>query len=366
MNALETLIREMIRAEGPISLETYMRLALAHPTHGYYRARMPLGAEGDFITAPEISQMFGELIGLWAVAVWQNMGAPNRLHLVELGPGRGTLIADALRAARAVPAFLAALDLHLIETSEPLRECQAAALQASKIAAHWHVSAGDIPQGPAIIIANEFFDCLPVRHFVRAAEGWRERVVGLDAEGRLAFGLAPGSDPTLTFSGEPGDIREISFSALHVMGALAGRLARQGGALLVVDYGYAVPGRSETLQALQRHRFTDPLRAPGEADLTAHVDFAALGQAARSAGAMVHGPVPQGEWLEQLGIFERAATLRRHADTRQAAEIDLALARLTGRGAREKNVPSMGDLFKVLAVTEPGLPEPPGFFMGRA
>lgn len=366
MNPLEAMIREMIVENGPISIETYMSFALTHPVHGYYRSKMPLGAEGDFITAPEISQMFGEMIGLWSVEVWHGMGAPRAFHLVELGPGRGTLIADALRAAKVAPDFLAALDLHLVETSGALRKHQQLALEPSRLAAVWHSSIEDLPAGPAIVIANEFFDCLPVRHFVRAADGWRERLIGLDGQGRLAFGLAPDPVPGLDAPGEPGETREIGAAAMRVMSTLAQRVARYGGAVLAMDYGYDGPGRGETLQAVRRHQFADPLRAPGEADLTVHVDFGALRHAALAAGAKAHGPVPQGEFLTRLGIFERAARLRRHADANQCAEIDAALARLAGDGSANNNPASMAKLFKALAVTQPGAPVPPGFSAAAA
>lgn len=360
MNALEALIREMIVEGGPMSIETYMRLALSHPAYGYYASKAPLGAGGDFVTAPEISQMFGEIIGLWSAAVWQAMGAPKPLIFAELGPGRGTLMADALRAARILPGFLSAIELHLVEMSEPLRQAQRAALARSGAAPHWHRTAEELPSGPAVIIANEFIDCLPVRQFVRAQDGWHERLIGLDAEGRLCFGLAPDPVPELEAAGEPGQVFEAGFAAASLMRALAGRLACQGGALLVIDYGYDRPGRGETLQAVRGHRFADPLCDPGEADLTAHVDFCALARAARTARAEVHGPVPQGEWLKRLGIYERALALRQKASEAQRAEIESALARLIG-GPKEPDARRMATLFKVLAVTAPGLGVPPGF-----
>ncbi len=360
MTKLEALIREMILETGPMSVEMYMSLALWHPQHGYYASKMPLGAEGDFITAPEISQMFGELTGLWCIAVWEAMGAPSPFLLAELGPGRGTLMADALRAAHVEPRFLEALDLHLVEASETLREQQCSALKPSGLVPKWHKNPGELPEGPAIIIANEFFDCLPVRHFVRAKDGWHERLIGLDSEGHLCFGLAPGPEPALTLAGEPGEVLEAGFAAAEMMAALAGRIAGQGGALLAIDYGFEAPARGETLQAVRRHRFADPLRDPGEADLTAHVNFSSLAEAARRAGAGVHGPVPQGEWLARLGIYERAAKLRQKADARQNAAIDAALLRLAGDGPHPPGV-SMARLFKALAVTAPGLAVPPGF-----
>ena len=360
MTPLENLIREMILETGPMNIETYMRLALLHPVHGYYASKMPLGESGDFITAPEISQMFGELIGLWCINVWRGMGAPRPFLLAELGPGRGLLMADALRAAKIAPDFLDALDLHLVETSEILRQSQRAALEASGLAPTWHATAEGLPFGPAIILANEFFDCLPVRHFVRGKDGWHERLVGLDGSGRLCFGLAPDPEPGLNAPGEPGQVLEAGLAGLRGMARLAGRIAAQGGALLVIDYGYDTPARSETLQAVKQHRFADPLADPGEADLTAHVDFCALARAARAAGAAVHGPVPQGEWLVRLGIHERAAALRRHAGAQQSAAIDAALLRLAG----DRAVPggaTMARLFKVLAVARPGIMDLPGF-----
>lgn len=358
MNALEFLIREMIAQDGPISLERYMALALSHPTHGYYKSRMPFGAEGDFITAPEISQMFGELIGLWSVQTWRMMGAPKPVRLVELGPGRGALMADALRAARVAPDFLDALDLHFVETSELLRESQRRALAACAFPMAWHETVEETPAGPAIFIANEFFDALPVRHYVRSEGGWRERLVGLDPEGRLGFGLAPEPEPRLALAGEPGEILELGVAAAELMTHLAHRIAAQGGVLLAIDYGYGGPTRGETLQALRRHGFADPLRDPGEADLTAHVDFRALARVVRAAGAEAHGPVPQGEFLTRLGIVERAALLRRKADAGQSAAIDAALARLAG-GAGEPT--DMAVLFKALAVAQRGFPIPAGF-----
>lgn len=363
MTTLETIIREMIAETGPISLETYMTLALSHPVHGYYRSKMPLGEKGDFTTAPEISQMFGELIGLWCVAVWRGIGGPKPFLLVEVGPGRGTLMADVLRAARIAPDFLAALDLNLVETSEILRQSQHAALKESGFAARWHDAVEELPAGPAIMIANEFFDCMPVRHFVHRADGWHERLVGLDHEDRLCFGLAPYPDPGLSLPGEEGQVFEAGAAAARVMTQLAARIATQGGALLAIDYGYDSPARGETLQALKRHRFADPLSDPGEADLTAHIDFCSLGRAARAAGAEVHGPVTQGEFLTRLGIYERAAKLRAHADVRQSAAIDAALDRLVGSAPGRAGATHMARLFKALAVTRQGFGVPPGFEM---
>jgi len=365
MNELARFISEIIAETGPISLETYMNFAMLHPRHGYYATKAPLGATGDFTTAPEISQIFGELVGLWAAAVWRSMGAPKPFILAELGPGRGSLMADALRATRTVPDFHDAADLRLVEASGPLRQSQRAALAAFPLRPVWHRMVGELPSGPAIIIANEFFDCLPIRHFVRGKDGWHEKLVGLDDSGNFRFGLAPDPEPSLTGTNglgqRRGEILEVGFAASQLMSGIAARLTTQGGALIVVDYGYDAPPLSETLQAIKQHRFTDPLRDPGEADLTAHVNFSSLAEAAHAAGAKVYGPVPQGEWLARLGVHARAAALKQRANDRQRAEIESAVFRLAGGCAVEAPATSMARLFKALAVTAPGLAPPPGF-----
>ena len=368
MNALGELIGNIIAQEGPISVERYMTLALTHPEHGYYVTRDPLGAGGDFITAPEISQMFGELLGLWAAEVWALMGAPASIKLVELGPGRGTLMADALRAARIVADFRERLEVHLVEASPVL-----AAVQRNRLADHagivqWHPAIDDIPPGPAIVIANEFFDALPVRQFVKGQAGWHERLIGLDPAdpaGGLQFGLAPEPEPLITASAQPGTVLEVGFAAHDTMHALASRLVEQGGALVAIDYGHTRTGPGETLQAMKGHARADPLDDPGEADLTVHVDFANLARAARAAGAAVSGPIIQAEFLTSLGVFERAAGLKRNADVRQAIDIDRALLRLISTGQESgvdgKPAPAMGALFKVIGLAGPGLDLLPGF-----
>lgn len=351
---LLALLTALIRDEGPIGVDRFMALALGHPVYGYYTTRDPLGAAGDFTTAPEISQMFGEMVGVWAAAVHASLGAPDPVLLVELGPGRGTLLVDLLRAARAAPAFRTAIALHLVETSPVLRARQAQTLQAAGVVPQWHDRLETVPSGPAIIVANEFVDALPVRHFVRVPTGWHERLVGLDQESRLAFGLAPEPDAALVLDAPPGALLELGFEAQALMASLGRRLVQQGGAALVVDYGYTAPRFGASLQAVRRHAPTAPLDAPGHADLTAHVDFAGLRRAAEREGALVHGPVEQGAFLGALGIAARAEALR-HARPAQAESLTAALLRLTGPE------PQMGTLFKVLAITAPGLAPPPGF-----
>ena len=350
MSPLKDTLRETIALEGPISVERYMSLCLRH----YYGTRDPLGSAGDFTTAPEISQMFGELIGLWMLEIWNGMGRPTGCRLVELGPGRGTLMADLLRATRLLPDFKGAATVHLVETSPSLREKQQGALAASGFSLHWHDRIADVPPGPTLLVANEFFDALPARQFVGTERGWCERLVGLEGE-RLIFGLRPEPEPALGTPLKPGDVLEWPGASIDVMSELAQRLARDGGAALTVDYGYWGPAFGDTLQALKAHKPVDPLEEPGEADLTTHVDFHRLAQAAAVQGAKAHGIVTQGDFLQALGIDARAAALKARATPAQAADIDRALARLTERGPT-----GMGDLFKVLAVTHEAIEAVPG------
>lgn len=361
MTRLGEEIVRLIAHGGPIGIDRYMALCLGHPHHGYYMTRDPFGAEGDFITAPEISQMFGELLGLWAVAVWQQMGMPAAVRLIELGPGRGTLMADALRATRSLPAFRAAASVHLVETSPFLRGRQQETLQASGIAPVWHETVDTALEGPVIVIANELLDALPVRQFVKTPEGWREKLVGLDQDGALMFGLS--GDPQALPSGNAaldaipdGTVLEAAGAAHELVRTLSRHMVAQGGAALFIDYGAAASGFGDTLQAMKGHAFVDPLAEPGEADLTVHVDFARLAIAGRSWGAVTHGPVRQGEFLEALGLSHRVATLKARATPEQRRMVDAASQRLTDADLR-----GMGSLFKAMAVSSPDLAELPGF-----
>jgi SAM-dependent MidA family methyltransferase len=347
---LAATIRRIIEADGPISLAAYMAHCLGDPERGYYMTRDPLGAAGDFVTAPEVSQMFGEIVGAWLVHAWELAPAP-RIRLVELGPGRGTLMADVLRVAARHPHFCAAVSIHLVETSPVLRAKQAKILARSEHAPVWHDRFADVPDGPVLLVANEFFDALPIRQFVRTEGAWRERVVGLDAAGQLSFGIGPGLFAEAPAAPE-GAVLEVAPAGEALAGEIAGRIAADGGAALIVDYGYATGGLGETLQAVRRHAFVDPLAAPGEADLTAHVDFAALARQAEAAGAAVHGPIAQGEFLLSLGLRERAQRLGAAADAFTRESIRAAVERLAG-------AEGMGELFKVLALTRPGVTPPP-------
>lgn len=354
----ERLVRR-IRAEGPLSVAEYMSLCLSDPAHGVYAAGDPLGAAGHFTTAPEIGQVFGELLGLWAAACWQEQGSPARCLFVEIGPGRGTLMADALRALKVLPSFRAAAEAILIETGAHLRAVQQRTLSGQQV--RWLTRLEELPEAPLFLLANELFDALPIRQYVRTEPGWAERRIGLAGSGdRLAWTLSPplpGTPPGLTpakAGAPPGALVESCPAGAALAAEIGRRLAAHGGAALLVDYGYWPSAPGETLQALSRHAYADPLAAPGEADLTAHVDFEALAQAAGAAGAAVHGPVTQADLLQALGIAARTEALKANASPRQARELDSAALRLT---APEQ----MGTLFKALALTAPNAPVPPGF-----
>ncbi len=345
MSGLKAIIKAQIRASGPMNLADYMALCLGHPDHGFYMTSDPLGTEGHFTTAPEISQMFGELIGLWLAQAWAEQGSPNPVRLIELGPGRGTLMADALRAAGAVPGFAEAADLWLVETSRALRAEQARRLPG----AHWAERLEQVPQGPALIVANEFFDALPVRQFLATSVGWREKQVGIEDD-RLVWGLSaplPGQREV-----PEGAWREESSAAQVFAGEVARRISGDGGAALIIDYGFLAADRPSgfTLQALRRHAPADPLKAPGSADLTWLIDFDHL---ARALCPLATACVTQGEYLTTLGIGQRAASLA-NSQPDQADAIADALERLTGAD-------QMGRLFKVLAAWPQGTPAPPGF-----
>ena len=380
---LAPILRRRIAQGGPMPLAEYMGLCLAHPEHGYYTTRDPLGAAGDFVTAPEISQMFGELLGLWIAQAWADMGAPRGAVLAARGPGRGTLMADALRAAGRVAGFAEAVSPWLVEISPTLRARQAQALEGRGV--QWAGRVEDLPEGPLLLLANEFFDALPIRQLVRASGRWRERAVTMDAAGRLTFGL--GAVVPWEAEEPDGSIVEICPAGEAVAGWIGARLAAQGGAALIVDYGYAAraPGGADTFQAMRAHGYADPLAAPGQADLTAHVDFAALARAAQAAGAQAWPAVGQGLLLERLGITARAQALARAAaarpdpaggshpptppptgpgraaaETPVEARIEAQIDAIVSAHRRLTHPEEMGTLFKALALTGPGQPRPPG------
>jgi len=345
--SLRDRLAAQIAQTGPLTIAQYMTACLHDPQAGYYATRPALGEAGDFITAPLVSQMFGELIGVWAASCWQAMGAPARFTLVEMGPGDGTLMSDLLRAARVLPGFLDAADTWLVETSEPLAALQAETLGET---VRWARSLDEVPVGePTLLVANELLDCLPVRQFVRTVTGWAEQVVGVDGHGALAFGLVPA--PMALPDARDGAILELSAPQETLGAALGERLANDGGAALLIDYGRDQPGFGDTLQALVRHEKVDPLACPGEADLTVHADFPAVMAAARKAGAEA-AILTQGAFLARLGVGERAETLVR-ARPDKAAVIGRQLNRLVGGD-------EMGELFKACCIHSPGW-TPPAF-----
>ncbi|SLN13922.1 hypothetical protein ROJ8625_00432 [Roseivivax jejudonensis] len=352
MSALADILATRIASEGPMTVGEFMATCLMHPEHGYYTTRDPFGASGDFTTAPEISQMFGELLGLALAQAWRDQGAPAQIVLAELGPGRGTLMADMLRATRGVPGFHDALSVHLVETSPPLR-----AAQAETLAAHapvWHADISDLPDAPLFLVANEFFDALPVRQFERAGSGWCERMIGLGPGDSLTFGRTePTRRPELAHrlaDTAEGAVVETCATGAAVAAAIGARIAERGGAALIVDYG---DWRSlgDTFQAVSGHAPTDPLAAPGEADLTAHVDFEALADAARPAHASAM--VPQGVFLERLGITARAEALAQGLAGQALSSHIAAHRRLT-------HPDEMGTVFKVLGLRPEGAAPLPG------
>jgi len=351
----QRLAREIVLT-GPMSVADYVNRCLHDPRDGYYATRPAIGATGDFITAPMVSQMFGELIGLWAVETWRRLGAPERVRLVEVGPGDGTLMSDALRAARLDPEFLRAVDLILIEPSAPLRAAQARTLVDSDVEPRWVSGLDRIEtDAPVILIANEVLDCLPARQFMKTEDGWAERRVGVTDEGALEFGLVRITGPFRKpdFSVEVGQVFEVSEQQAAFGREVAALIGAATGAAVLIDYGRARPDAGDTLQALRRHQKVDPLERPGEADVTQWADFPTVLEAAVRAGADVTGCLGQGEFLERLGLSARAEGLKaRRPDA--AAVIDRQVDRLAGRT-------QMGELFKACAIFAPRTLVVPGF-----
>lgn len=360
--ALARHLVDLIQVQGPIPVSVYMAEALGHPKYGYYMTREPFGREGDFITAPEVSQMFGELVGVWCVDIWQRMGSPARFHLIELGPGRGTLMVDLVRTLGAMPGAVDAAEIHFVETSPRLKDQQRATLERGGVGnAHWHERLADVPEGPAIVIANEFFDALPIRQYVHTREGWCERLVDLNPEDS-SFQFVVAARPTLgadilapNILGAPeGSVAETCPAGQALIADIADRINENDGAALIIDYGTAQSAAGDSLQAVRGHQYIPVLGAPGAADITAHVDFAALARSAGAEGVATHGPVEQGAFLKSLGIELRATALQQQATSDQASDLSTALDRLTTPN-------QMGQLFKVLALTRNDQLPPAGF-----
>ncbi|EBA12590.1 class I SAM-dependent methyltransferase [Roseobacter sp. CCS2] len=349
MTALGDLLIARIARTGPISLADYMADCLMHPEHGYYATRDPFGAAGDFTTAPEISQMFGELIGLSLAQAWIDQGCPAPFTLAELGPGRGTLMADALRATKAVPGFHDALTVHLVETSPVLRAAQAKLIPD----ATWHDSVDHLPDAPLFLIANEFFDALPIRQFTRDGDAWREKMVGV-TDGKLGFGLSAAAPIALLedrlADTKDGDLVEHCLALPSIVSTISAKIEMHGGCAVIIDYG-DWQSQGDTLQALKSQDHADPLATPGDADLTAHVDFAAI--AANTGLAKFSRLTPQGVFLERLGITQRA----------QALATKLSGDALTSHIAAHRRLThpaEMGDLFKVISIHPSNANPPPG------
>ena len=347
MSSLGERIARQIAASGPLSVAQFMALALLDPKEGYYRRAEALGRAGDFITAPEVSQVFGELLGIWCIEQWHRLGEPRPFKLIELGPGRGTLAADVLRALRLRPELLEGLEVHLVEVNETLRQQQRCVLRNASVT--WHENLEAVPTGPFALIANEFFDALPIRQFERAPDSWCERLVALDAAGALAFTLSGPVPQAVIPEGcrlaPPGSVIEVASGGEALAAQVAERVCTGPGAALIIDYGYIDAPLKGTLQAVRKHAKVDPLSEPGTTDLSAQVDFAALSLAARRAGAAVRRPVTQRDFLYAMGARERFERLRK-ANPAQ-------YAKFIGQEQRLTAPQQMGTLFKVMAILPP-------------
>ena len=356
MNELHKFIVSLIEADGPLSLARYMELCLGHPHYGYYMTRDPFGQQGDFITAPEISQMFGELIGVWCANTWIKMGRPSPCAVVELGPGRGTLMVDALRAIRKVSGMAEALSITLVETSPVLRQSQKKLLNQAEFSIQWTDSISNLPKIPLLLIANEFFDALPLHQYIRMATGWHERLVGIDESNHLQFGLSPEPITRFDRAAPIGSVFEEARASSAYVEQIARHVRTYQGAALIIDYGHIKSGFGDTLQAVKHHGFINPLSDPGDADLTVHVDFEAIGRIAKQAGVTISGPVTQRDFLLALGLAARATRLTNSASPEQALAIQGQFERLTGQSGD-----GMGTLFKVISLHHPHLEGLAGF-----
>lgn len=361
---LEQRLKTLIAQRGPISIADYMADALSHPQEGYYMSGSPIGAQGDFTTAPEISQLFGEIIGLWLVQSWLDMGSPDAFNLIELGPGRGVLMSDILRAARLRPNFLRAANVWFVENSGRMRLEQKKRMDLhSEIKVNWVDRYNDIPEGPCLLIANEFFDCLPIQQFEKTHLGWHERMVGMDpTKDTLTYELAPAPIPldhplAKEETAKDKDIIEICTPATKLISQIAKTLHNHKGRALIIDYGHYSSAFGDTFQAIRNHEFCAPLEKPGTADLTAHVDFQMLGDTAIHENTSVYGAVSQGTFLDRLGLVYRLQALCRGKTQEEQEALRAGANRLSAAD-------QMGELFKVMCMANPELEPPAGFENG--
>jgi SAM-dependent MidA family methyltransferase len=353
---LDRIVREIILGEGPLPVDRFFALVLSHPEFGYYMSRQPFGIEGDFITAPEASQMFGELVGIWLATVYETLGAPARINLVEVGPGQGVLMADILRAAKVMPAFQSAIQVHLVETSPRLRIVQENAVARQGFDVCWHEDLNSVPAGPVMLIGNEFFDALPVRQLQRQYGRWHERHVGLDSEGQYRFVLNPQPIPdelVPSWAADAGEgaIAEIAPARNAMAEAMGKRLAADPGAAIFIDYGHTTSAPGDTLQAMRSHAYVDVFTDLGTCDLTSHVDFEELAKAMTRGGAKVLPVMTQAQFLRAMGVELRAAELLERANADEREGISFNLNRLLADDL-------MGRLFKVMAAVSPGVRAP--------
>lgn len=362
---LESILTQMIRQEGPVSMARFMQEALSHPTYGYYQVRDPFGVAGDFITAPEVSQVFGELMGIWCAVTWQQMGSPDELILVEMGPGRGTLMKDLLRGTRHIPGFHRALSVHLIETSPHLTKMQQQELKgAHDLDITWHTTFETVPPKRMLFVANELFDALPIYQYIKTAQGWQEKHIGLAAENNaleeVILPAVPIMQVTLEktyLDAKDGSVVELCPAGQRLIQEISNHLATHGGAALIVDYGYGEVSFRSTLQAVKSHQYHPLLKDIGQADITAHVNFGALKQYAKASGVNAYGPITQSELLSALGIETRMQMLLEKVGGIQKQELLTGIKRLI-------HPEQMGELFKAIALTEKTMPAPIGFDEG--
>ncbi|MEK9683228.1 MAG: SAM-dependent methyltransferase [Rhodospirillaceae bacterium] len=363
MSQLLSELHNTIQKNGPMPISEYMSLVLGHPDFGYYMSRDPFGSKGDFVTAPEISQVFGELIGLWVGSIWQQADSPDKVRLVELGPGRGTLISDILRTSRYISGFIDAISVHLVETSPYLRRAQEKALSQyrNSLEISWHPDFDSIPEGRLLIIANEFFDALPIEQMVYSKDCWLRRCIGLSSSQDLVLTECQDSEDIASYlpnsirdRASCGQVFEICPTAIKLASKISKRLSQAGIGALIIDYGHNETASGDTLQALYQQKPVGILQHPGDSDLSAHVDFEALARATRSPKIRVSGPLFQRNFLQDIGIIQRTISLTKGADSRMRKQITEGSQRLLDPNG-------MGSLFRVMAITEMERPIPPGF-----